>query len=349
VNFSVTTPHGRVTLTPEQLAGQRVIYSYGGLTPPPSLLQLIREGQAAGVAFSTDNISSLSQIKAVVAELEQAANGSENPVRAPLLLMTDQEGGSIRRLPGQPLLSEKQIGASADPAQEATKAGTGAGLNLAGVGINVNLAPVLDAFRMSGDFDDHNGRSYSMDPSVVSALGADFIKTQQQTGVAATAKHFPGLGAATLTQNTDLRPVTLDVPLAFLRAIDELPYKAAISAGVRLVMVSWAVYPALSPRPAGFSSIVVVRELRDRLGFKGVTITDALNAGALEAYGSFGHRAVLAAGAGMDLMLCSGDSLPMGTQAKDGLSAALLDGSLSSANFQRSAQRVVDLRFSLGG
>ena len=305
-HFSVTTPQGRVTLTPEQLAGQRVIYSYAGLTPPESLLQLIREGKAAGVAFDSDNISSLSQIKAVVAQLEQAAQSPDDPIRAPLLLMADQEGGNIRRLPGQPLLSEKQIGASAEPAHGATEAGTGAGLNLAGVGLNVNLAPVLDVFRTTGDFADHLGRSYSMDPSVVSALGADFIKAQQHAGVDATAKHFPGLGAATLTQNTDLRAVTLDVPLSSLRSMDELPYKAAIGAGVRLVMVSWAVYPALSPRPAGFSSIVVVQELRDRLGFKGVTVTDALNAGALDAYGSFGRRAVLAAGAGMDLILCSG-------------------------------------------
>ena len=347
-HFSVTTPHGPVTLTPEQLAGQRVIYSYAGLTPPESLLQLIREGKAAGVAFDSDNITSLSQIKAVVAELEQAAKSPKNPIGAPLLLMADQEGGKIRRLPGQPLLSEKQIGASADPAQGATDAGTSAGQNLAGVGMNVNLAPVLDVFRVAGNFADHLGRSYSMDPSVVSALGADFIKAQQKTDVAATAKHFPGLGAATLTQNTDLRAVTLDLSLSSLRSIDELPYKAAISAGVRLVMVSWAVYPALSPRPAGLSSIVVVQELRDRLGFKGVAITDALNAGALEAYGSFGRRAVLAAGAGMDLILCSGDVLSMGTQAKDGLSAALLDESLSSVNFQRSAQRVIDLRFGLG-
>ena len=83
-------------------------------------------------------------------------------------------------------------------------------------------------------------------------LGTDFIEAQQKTGVAATAKHFPGLGAAATNQDTDSGPVTLHVSKRNLRRIDELPYRSAIPAGVKLVMVSWAVYPALDPsRPAG--------------------------------------------------------------------------------------------------
>ena len=102
--------------------------------------------------------------------------------------------------------------------------------------------------------------------------------------MAATAKHFPGLGSATTTQNTDNGPVTLTVSLAKLRTIDELPYPAAVAAGVKLVMVSWAIYPALdAKRPAGLSPAVIGQELRGRIAFTGVTITDALEAGALSA------------------------------------------------------------------
>ena len=128
-------------------------------------------------------------------------------MRAPLLLMTDQEGGQVRRLPGQPNLSEKQIGAKplSQAKTLATAAGQGAAANLrVGVGMNVNLAPVLDVYRKAGDFDDQFGRSYSKNPAVVSALGANMIKAQQAGGVAATVKHFPGLGAATAYQNTDM-------------------------------------------------------------------------------------------------------------------------------------------------
>ncbi len=238
-------------MSPAQLAGQRVIYSYGGLTPPAALLQLIRHGEAAGVIFFGQNISSRAQIASVIARLDRANASSLNPVREPLLLMTDQEGGVVRRLPGAPSLSEKQIGQSAHPGAAATAAGTGAGRNLRGVGMNVNLAPVLDVYRAAGNFIDQFGRSYSSNPRVVSALGADFIRAQQATRVAATSKHFPGLGAAARSQNTDQRPVTLNVSLHALRTIDEAPYPAAIAAGVRLIMVSWAVYPALDRhRPA---------------------------------------------------------------------------------------------------
>ncbi|MBO0808075.1 MAG: beta-N-acetylhexosaminidase, partial [Actinobacteria bacterium] len=233
-------------LTPAQRAGQRVIFSYPGATPPASLLDLISAGEAGGVIFFGENITSLSQIAGVVQQLKAAHD--QSPVSSPLLLMTDQEGGIVRRLPGQPVLSEKQIGASSDPGAEAAAAGTGAGQNLAGVGMNVNLAPVLDVFRQAGNFDDEFGRSYSMDPNVAAECGAAFITAQQPLGIAATAKHFPGLGAAAVNQNTDLGPVTLDVPLADLRGIDELPFRSAIAAGVRLIMASWAVYPSLDPQ-----------------------------------------------------------------------------------------------------
>ena len=113
-------------LSPAQLAGQRVIYSYRGLTPPAGLLDLIRHGEAAGVIFFGGNIASTTQIAGVISQLDQANASPHNPLRTlPLLLMTDQEGGLVRRLPGAPLLSEKQIGASADPPAEATKAAPG--------------------------------------------------------------------------------------------------------------------------------------------------------------------------------------------------------------------------------
>jgi beta-N-acetylhexosaminidase len=337
----------RSALTPEQLAGQRVIFSYHGLTPPDSLLQQISAGQAAGVIFFGENISSESQIASVIGQLN-AAN-SQSPVRAPLLLMTDQEGGIVRRLPGAPVLSEKQVGASSDPVGQAKLAGTGAGQNLAGVGMNVNLAPVLDVFRQAGNFIDEFGRSYSSDPRIVTECGRAMVAAQQATGVAATAKHFPGLGAATVSQNTDLGPVTLDLSLPDLRSIDERPYHQVIAAGVRLVMCSWAVYPALDPDlPAGLSPAIVRGELRRRLGFGGVTITDALEAGAISAFGTPGQTCVLAAKAGMDVLLASARDVTEGQAVVAGLADALRSGTLDTRSFQVAVDRVTALRLRLG-
>jgi beta-N-acetylhexosaminidase len=264
--------------------------------------------------------------------------------------MTDQEGGLVRRLAGPPALSEKQIGSSPHASALAGAAGTSAAENLSSVGINVNLAPVLDVYREPGDFIDEDQRSYSSDPAVVARLGGAFITAQQHGGVAATAKHFPGLGAATAEENTDIAPVTIDLPLGELRAVDETPYRVAITAGTRLVMVSWATYPALDPgRPAGLSSAVIHGELRGRLGFRGVTITDALGAGALNAYGSFGQRALAAAHAGADLLLCATGSLnfetlPDGVNALQALTAALAGHRLDRRYAQAAAARVLSLR-----
>ncbi|MGN6792432.1 MAG: glycoside hydrolase family 3 N-terminal domain-containing protein, partial [Streptosporangiaceae bacterium] len=197
-----------------QLAGQRVIYSYTGLTPPANLLWAIRHGRVAGVIFFSDNVGSNAHIKAVAKELQQANADSHNPVRMPLLLMTDQEGGAVRRLNGPPVPSAKQIGESAHPRDEATKEGAAAGSFMHGLGVKVDLAPVLDVYRTPGNFIDEFGRSFSNDPAKVAKLGTLFATAMQGKGIAATVKHFPGLGAATRSQNTDLRPVTLNLTLS---------------------------------------------------------------------------------------------------------------------------------------
>jgi beta-N-acetylhexosaminidase len=333
----------QASLSSLQLAGQRVVYSYSGLTVPTALLQAITAGQAAGVIFFGGNITSEAQIASVIGQLVQAQQ--QSPVSSPLLLMTDQEGGEVRRLPGAPTLSEKQVGESSDPTLEASQAGTGAGQNLAGVGMNVNLAPVLDVYYKSGNFIDQYQRSYSNNASAVTECGQAFITAQQRTGVAATAKHFPGLGSATRSQDTDTGPVTLTVSLSQLRSKDEVPYPAAIAAGVRLIMVSWAIYPALdATNPAGLSPTVVQGELRGRLGYQGVTITDALEARALTAFGGYGQRAVLAARAGMDLLLCSAQDPGEGQEVTSALASALDSGQLNSAASTAAVQRVTALR-----
>ena len=168
--------------------------------------------------------------------------------------------------------------------------------------------------------------------------------------MAATAKHFPGLGAAARNQNTDAAPVTLNLPAAAIRGTDEFPYRAAISAGVKLVMTSWALYPSLDKKnPAGLSPAIVQGELRQRLGFRGVTITDALEAGALRAFGTTGHRSQLAAQAGMDLLLCSAQTADQGYLAMGALESGYNSHLLNQAAFKAAVGRILALRAGLPG
>jgi beta-N-acetylhexosaminidase len=127
-----------------------------------------------------------------------------------------------------------------------------------------------------------------------------------------------------------------------------VPYPPAISAGVKLVMLSWAVYPALDAKlPAGLSPLVIGQELRGRNAFAGVTITDALEAGALSAFGTTGQRAVTAAGAGMDLILCSARDASQGEAVTAALAGALDGGQLDPAAFHTAVNRVSALRAGL--
>src|SRR5258708_6837531 len=325
------------------------MYSYKGRAGRSWLLALIRQGEVGGVIFFSFNGGGEGRVQGVITEMIAANASLQNPARGyPLLLMTDQEGGEVRRLPGAPLQSEAQIGASASPASQAAVAGAAAAANLRGVGINLNLAPVLDVYRQPGDFDDQFQRSYSMSPLIVAEAGAAFVRAQQSGQVAATVKHFPGLGAASAHADTDLQPVTINLSANTLRTVDELPYRAAFKAGAKLTMVSWAIYPALDPRlPAALSPTIVQGELRHRLGFAGATITDALGAGALRSYGSVQNRTMLAARAGMDALLCTAIKPLPGWKCVAGLMRGYQTGAVPRQAFQAQLAQLLQLRAGL--
>jgi beta-N-acetylhexosaminidase len=204
------------------------------------------------------------------------------------------------------------------------------------VGVNVDLAPVLDVARR-GSIMERQRRSFSRSAARVARIGGAFARGLDAGNVAATGKHFPGLGSA--RRNQDLQVNRIRSKLKTLRSVDERPYKGG---DLQLVMLSSAIYPALSRSPAVFSKRVVNGELRGHAGFKGVTISDALDASAMSRYGSRGRRAVRAARAGVDLLLYTDD----GTSLK-ALVASSRSGSLSRAALRASARRTLRLRASL--
>ena len=157
-----------------------------------------------------------------------------------------------------------------------------AGDQLRRLGITVTLAPVGDVPTVAGAA--LAGRAFSEDPQTAAAAMADAVAGWRAAGVASTAKHFPGLGGATV--NTDDGPATVDRSRAELEADDLPPFAAAIDAGVPLVMIGHASYPALDPdRIASQSAPIIEDLLRRELGFRGVVVTDSM-----EAAGVAGHR-----------------------------------------------------------
>jgi len=330
-------------LSLEGAIGQKLLLAFSGKQgASPDLLDALHRYRPAGVTlFRSLNIDTPEQVLALTLDLQRAAQEAGLPA---LLIAADQEGGQlmavgegVTQLPGS-----MALGAVGD-AQLARRAGEVLGRELAAMGINVNYAPCCDV-----NVDPHNPgigvRSFGEDPQQVSALGAAMIAGIQSAGVAATAKHFPGLGDTVVDPHWG-RPV---VPHALerLRRVELPPFKAAVGAGVQMVMTAHIALPAVDGRtdvPATLSPAVLGGLLRQQLGFQGVIVTDAMNMHAIRQGEALGEQAVRAARAGADLLL-------MGEVAEDhrrvyaGLLQAAQDGSLQEAALRSSLSRVLALK-----
>ena len=252
-----------------RLVGQTIMTGFAGTHPSAALLDRIRRGEVGGVILFGENITGAAGARKLVARLQAAARAGGNP---PLLVAVDQEGGPVRRLPSGP---PREAPAQITSAEQSASEGAATGSFLHALGIDVDLAPVLDSPDSPGNF--LGTRAYGSDPRRNAALGTAFLNALQDHGVAATAKHFPGLGTA--PANTDTSHVLITTPKPALDA-RLLPFAAAVRTGVELVMVSNAGYRAYdrSGLPAVLSRRIVTGLLRGRLGFDGVVISDALSA-----------------------------------------------------------------------
>ena len=225
-------------LTTRQLAGSRIVCGFDGRTAPQSLLGAISDGEIGGVIYFDDNVRSRAQLARMSAAIQAAPR--PDPLKPPVVISVDQEGGQVKRLGGAPNASAEQMGSRGASYSRSQGARTAASLK--GVGINVDLAPVLDVARPSGFIADQD-RAFGTKPGRVATAGVAFAQGLQSGGVAATAKHFPGLGST--PSNTDLRPAKIPLSAGVLRRVDEAPYRAFSAAGGKLVMVSSARYPSL--------------------------------------------------------------------------------------------------------
>jgi beta-N-acetylhexosaminidase len=320
-----------------KLLGQRIMVGFSGTTAPRWLLRAVRGGEVGSVILFAANLQSRSQSLALTGSLQRAARAGGNPR---LLIATDQEGGEIKRIADlPPTLSPPQI-AGTGLVATATSQGRATGAGLRRWGINMDLAPVADVPTSDDAFIWRQGRAFSFAAATVARYGSAFAGGLQSRGVAATAKHFPGLGSA--TTDTDFAHLELHPTMAQRAAALE-PYRMMIPAGVDAVMAAVAGYDAYdaSGTVAALSRPIVTGLLRGRLGFSGVVITDALGS-------STGHEertaGVLAAAAGSDILLYT-DSAPGELGA---LRAALARGRLSPDEATAAYRRIIILKRKLG-
>lgn len=323
-----------------QLAGQRIVIGFAGAEAPAAAVRMIREGGVAGAIFFADNLPSRAAGRRLVRRLQAIPRPAG--LRDPLLVMVDQEGGLVKRIDGAPSASAQQIGIRG--AAFSRRQGRATAANLDDVGVNVDLTPVLDVARAGGTIAETD-RGFGSTAAQVAATAVPFAAGLQDGGVAATAKHFPGLGAA--AENTDFTVQRIDLSKRVLRAVDEAPYRRFVALGGAMVMLSTAIYPTFSPEPAAFARPIATGELRSRLGFEGVSITDALESVAVRSFGGPEAAGLAAARAGTDLLLFT--DYRAGRRAGRALLRALRAGSLDRAFSEDSVGRVLRLRHRLSG
>jgi beta-N-acetylhexosaminidase len=259
-------------------------------------LSLVRELRVGGIILFARNLEDPEQVWQLTREVQQEARAAGDP---PLLIAVDQEGGIVQRLkaPFTIIPKARDLGRDATTAQVENLHCT-VGRELALVGINMNMAPVLDV-ALAPDCPLWE-RSFGPDPEQVAAFGEAAIRGLLAGGVAPVAKHFPGLGD-TAVDSHQVLPTAQDPDPERRTAM--IPYQRAIAAGVPAVMTAHLSVPAWDKRPATLSPVALKDRLRGRLGFTGVIITDDLEMGAIAGDLAVPAAAREALGASADLLL----------------------------------------------
>jgi beta-N-acetylhexosaminidase len=288
----------------EQLAGQRLMVGFEGKRFNQDLKSLIRDLRVGGIILFSHNVETPHQIKKLCGSIQEFARAHGQPL---LIIAIDQEGGQVTRLrepftqfPGNPVMTSVE---DAIDFAETTAA------ELAEVGINMNLAPVMDVVP-EGISSIMAGRSFGHDPDWVSTMGVTVINCLQHNNIMAVAKHFPGIGRTAVDSHIDLP--TCNGDLTEMKNYDLLPFEACIDNAVAGIMLSHIIYNKIDPQwPASLSQFIAQKLLREQLRFAGVSMTDDLDMDAINKHYDIktAIQRILLAGVDMALICHKGPNI----------------------------------------
>lgn len=333
-------------MTLAQRVAQMFMFSFQGTALSPQLITMARDWGVGGLIVYRPNVVSAAQVQALISRVQKEA-------RVPLLISTDQEGGAVSMIPSgdgvDPLLAPAAYGRLDSPAR-VYRDTAAAGRGLRALGVTMDLAPVLDV--LIDPKSPIGVRSYGADPTVVASLGAAAIKGYQSAGIAATAKHFLGLGGVSIDAHRGFP--TVQRTRRQLDRVELAPMRAAIQAGVDALMVTHAAIPALDPSgaAASLSRPIIGGFIRGTLGYRGLIITDSLAMGAIDTRMSVVAASVQAVAAGTDIVLISSYepifSAAVMRQAMAAVEHAVLTHRLNRAVVDDAARQILTLKARLG-
>ena len=279
-----------------------------------------------------------------VYETAELANAFQRLAKVPLLLASDFERGAANRITNATLFPPFMALGATGSEDLAYAMGKVTALEGRAMGIHMTYAPVVDV-NINPDNPIINTRSIGADPALVSRLADAFIRGVQDNGMIATAKHFPGHGDTSQDSHSLMPTITAD--LDRLEKVELYPFKRAVEAGVRAVMTAHLAVPALDPTPgvpATLSAPILTGVLREKMGFTGLIVTDALEMGGVTNAFSTEEAALRAVLAGVDQLLLP----PEPVKVIAYLSAAVRDGRVPMARVDASVRRILEAKAALG-
>lgn len=323
-------------MTLEEQVGATLAVGFPDTEPTRELVEALRQTRAQSLVVFERNFASPEQFLRLIRALDHALGRR-------LFVMVDHEGGRVIRYRTGVTRFPSSLEVGRGRPDDAEQQGLTEARELRALNTHVNLTPCVDVLQPGCD-PVIGDRSYGEDPACVAAFGAARIRGLQEGGVAACAKHYPGLGA--VGRDPHKRLPTIDLDEAAMRRTHLPPFAAAVKAGVAMVMSSHVCYPRLGDPPglpATFSPRLIQGWLREELRFPGLILSDDLEMGALRAFGSLGEAAVRAAEAGHDvLLMCS--RTEQWQDACSTLVGAYRSGRLSLQALAASAERVAVAR-----
>lgn len=318
-------------MTLREAIGQLFILGFEGRAPSFAVEDLIREHNPGGVILFACNLGSPEEIATLTNALQAAAP-------TPLFVAIDQEGGKVARLqPPFTLWPSAATVGDVGSSELAYALGKAMAQELLAVGINMNLAPVLDVLTNPAN-PIMAGRCFGGDPQLVTRHGMAVFGGLNDMGVLAVGKHFPGHGDTTVDSHLGLPVVPHD--RARLWAVELAPFVAAIAAGIPALMTAHLLVPALDPeRPATLSRPILTELLRERLGFSGLLVSDDLLMRGIADTTPTGDAAMRFLEAGGDCVLICHDEAVQ-RQAILAVAEAVETGRLSEARVRLSCDRI---------
>lgn len=314
--------------------GQMVMIGIQGTKVDDDSLYMLNQYHMGGVILFDRNMESLEQVKQLTSDLQAQSNE-----KVPLFIGIDEEGGDVVRMAEKltPAPSQKEIGATGDIEQAKTWAIKTA-KSLKDMGINVNFAPVADV-------GSNDKRSYSTDANTVIDFVKAATKGYQQENIIYSLKHFPGIGKGKVDSHIDSS--SIDVAKEVLMTEDILPFKTIIDESDPndyFILVSHLKYLALDEEyPASLSSKIMTDLLRNKLGYKGIIITDDMEMGAVANHNDFRSIGVNAVKAGADIVLVCHEYKHQ-QEVYLGLLDAVNSGEISQERIDESVKRIIKVK-----